>query len=185
LILTSDPDNIKAILATQFQDYGKGKPLYEEWKEFLGDSIFATDGELWHASRQLIRPLFVKDRVSDLHTFETHVKTLIEAIANGGVLGAPGTALDGIGRGRTVDISDLFFRYTLDAATEFLLGRSVDSLVTLSQPFAAAFAEAQRLQIRHVRTGYVLTTEQEGITNAPQQETLESPSLEEIIPCLA
>ena len=157
LILTSDPENIKAILATQFQDYGRGKPFYEEWKEFLGESIFATDGDLWHASRQLIRPLFIKDRVSNLHTFETHVKLLIEAIANGGVAGTPGTAVDGIGRGRTVDISDLFFRYTLDAATDFLLGGSVDSLVTPSQPFAVAFAEAQRLQILYVRTGYVLT----------------------------
>jgi hypothetical protein len=157
LILTSDPENIKAILASQFQDYGKGKSFYEEWKEFLGESIFATDGDLWHASRQLIRPLFIKDRVNDLHTFETHVKTLMEAIANGGIVGAPGIAVDGIGCGRTVDISDMFFRYTLDAATEFLLGRSVGSLVTPSQPFAVAFAEAQRLQILYVRTGYALT----------------------------
>ena len=34
---TTDPENIKAILATQFEDYGKGKPFNEVWHEFLGD----------------------------------------------------------------------------------------------------------------------------------------------------
>jgi len=35
--LTIDPENIKAILATQFEDYGKGKPFNEAWHDFLGD----------------------------------------------------------------------------------------------------------------------------------------------------
>lgn len=112
-VFTADPDNIKAILATQFADYGKGLPFHEDWKDFLGDSIFTTDGESWHGSRQLIRPQFIKDRVSDLACFERHVQILINAIANGGVEGTPGVGGDGIGRGKEVDVSDLFFRYTL------------------------------------------------------------------------
>lgn len=31
--ITVDPINIKAILATQFQDFGKGPLFYESWKE--------------------------------------------------------------------------------------------------------------------------------------------------------
>lgn len=31
--ITVDPKNIKAILATQFQDFGKGPLFYESWKE--------------------------------------------------------------------------------------------------------------------------------------------------------
>lgn len=112
----------------------------------MGDGIFATDLDLWHNSRQLIRPQFIKDRVSDLHTFEKHVQVLLRAIANGGVAGTPGTASDGIARGRRVDVCDLFFRYTLDAATDFLLGRSVGSLEVPRQEFAEAFAEVQRVQ---------------------------------------
>ncbi|KAG9997320.1 putative cytochrome 52A4, partial [Aureobasidium melanogenum] len=69
LVLTADEENIKAILATQFHDYGKGAQFNSEWHDFLGDSIFTTDGEQWHASRQLIRPQFIKDRVSDLAVF--------------------------------------------------------------------------------------------------------------------
>ena len=154
-IFTADPENIKAILAAQFQDYGKGDAFHEEWKDFLGDSIFTTDLDLWHSSRQLIRPQFIKDRVSDLVVFEKHVQILMRAVANGGIEGVPGTASDGVGKGRNVDVSDLFFRYTLDAATHFLLGRSVGSLETPKLEFAQAFGEVQRIQNVITNAGYV------------------------------
>lgn len=129
VVMTCDPENIKAILATQFGDYGKGEPFHREWKAFLGDSIFTTDGDLWHGSRQLIRPQFIKDRVSDLHVFEKHMQTLFRAIANGGALNGEGQHVDlEAGNGKPVDISDLFFRFTLDSATDFLLGKDVKSL---------------------------------------------------------
>jgi cytochrome P450 len=129
IVFTVDPENIKAILATQFSDYGKGEPFHQEWKAFLGDSIFTTDGALWHDSRQLLRPQFIKDRVSDLHVFETHMQTLFRAIANGGALNGENQPVDiESGNGKPVDISDLFFRFTLDAATDFLLGYDVKSL---------------------------------------------------------
>src|SRR5277367_2780086 len=95
-IFTADPENIKAILATQFQDYGKGEPFHEDWNDFLGDGIFASDNQPWHDSRQLLRPQFIKDRVSDLEVFEEHVQILMKAVANGGVEGAPGVATDGV-----------------------------------------------------------------------------------------
>ncbi|TAQ89228.1 hypothetical protein B7494_g2433 [Chlorociboria aeruginascens] len=139
VLFTCDPENIKAILATQFSDYGKGEPFHEEWSDFLGDSIFTTDLDQWHTSRQLIRPQFIKDRVSDLDTFERHVKILIEEVRKG--------------QGAEIDISDLFFRYTLDAATDFLLGRSVNSLGSPKQEFAEAFGEVQRIQNMIVRAG--------------------------------
>jgi len=130
-IFTADTENIKAILATQFSDYGKGEPFHEDWKDFLGDSIFTTDGELWHRSRQLIRPQFVKTRVADLEIFETHVQKLMRFIG---------------GQGQEVDIAALFYRFTLDSATDYLLGQSVHSLDDPNIEFAAAFAELQRVQ---------------------------------------
>ncbi|KAL2128713.1 hypothetical protein VTI74DRAFT_8803 [Chaetomium olivicolor] len=154
IIFTTDPENIKAILATQFGDYGKGKPFHEEWKPFLGNSIFATDGHLWHDSRQLIRPQFIKDRVSDLHVFESHMQTLFRAIANGGALNGEDQHVDlEAGNGKPLDICDLFFRYTLDCATDFLLGYDVKSLSTPRQEFADAFAEVQRVQSMIARAG--------------------------------
>jgi hypothetical protein len=57
------------------------------------------------------------------------MQTLFKAIANRGPLHGedqlvPTEGLDG----KVLDISDLFFRYTLDVATEFLLGWDVKSL---------------------------------------------------------
>jgi len=149
-----DPENIKAILATQFGDFGKGEPFHRDWKGFLGDSIFTTDGDLWHNSRQLIRPQFIKDRVSDLQVFESKMDIMFRAIANGGALNGVDQFVNmEAGNGKPVDISDLFFRFTLDSATEFLLGKDVSSLSTPRQAFADAFQEVQRIQSIIARTG--------------------------------
>ena len=131
-IFTAQPENIKAILATQFSDYGKGEPFHKDWQDFLGDSIFTTDGDLWHGSRQLIRPQFVKSRVSDLELFETHVQQLI------GLMG---------GQGQEVDVDALFYRFTLDTAMDILLGHSIDNLGNPQNEFAEAFGEVQRVQV--------------------------------------
>ncbi|CAI4216201.1 unnamed protein product [Parascedosporium putredinis] len=130
VILTAEPDNVKAILSTQFADYGKGEDFHADFRDFLGDSIFATDGDLWHSSRQLVRPQFIKDRVSDLHCFEHHTQSLFRAIANGGPLNGGGQYVDlEAGDGRKVDVSDLFYRLALDVSTDFLFGYSVDTLL--------------------------------------------------------
>ncbi|KAK3674557.1 hypothetical protein LTR78_005643 [Recurvomyces mirabilis] len=140
IIFTADEDNIKAILATQFAEYGKGPRFRVEWKDFLGLSIFTTDGDLWHNSRSLLRPQFIKDRVSDLHTFEKHTQVLIRL-------------LGGKTDGATVQADDLYYRFTLDAATDFLLGKSVDSLINGQTEFAQAFAQVQNTQSIIARTG--------------------------------
>ncbi|KHN98505.1 cytochrome P450 52A11 [Metarhizium album ARSEF 1941] len=154
LIFTIDPENIKALLATQFSDFGKGEPFRREWSEFLGDGIFTTDGAMWHNSRQMLRPQFTRDRVSDLDCFEAHVDTLFRAMANGGALQGENQLVDmNKVNGRVVDIADLFYRYTLDVATDFLLGADVKSMSTPKQPFAEAFNNAQRFQNMASRAG--------------------------------
>ena len=137
-IFTADPENIKAILATQFRDYGKGQTFFNDWRPFLGSSIFTTDGDLWHASRQLIRPQFAKERVKDLDIFEEQVQKVIAQLG---------------GSGQPVDIAALFYRFALDATTAFLLGQSVGSLDSPHADFAEAFNEAQRIQNLVGRTG--------------------------------
>jgi cytochrome P450 len=99
VILTAEPENIKAILATQFKEYGKGEQFRKDWHAFLGNGIFTTDGQLWHNSRQLIRPQFVKDRLSDIEIFEEHIQVMMSKIGNG----------------QEIDTLDMMFRFTLDA----------------------------------------------------------------------
>jgi cytochrome P450 len=150
-IFTADPENIRAILATQFHDYGKGEPFHRDWEDFLGDSIFVTDLDQWHSSRQLIRPQFAKDRLSDLKVFEKNVQILIKLIASGGVSDTDRAVTDGLGQ--EINVSDMFFRYTLDTAMEFLLGSSIGSLKTPRQEFAEAFSDVQRVQNLITRAG--------------------------------
>ncbi|ODA76588.1 hypothetical protein RJ55_07858 [Drechmeria coniospora] len=153
IVFTADPENIKAMLATQFADFGKGEPFHREWQEFLGDSIFTTDGAQWHDSRQILRPQFTRDRVSDLECFESHIGTLFRAIANGGPLEGEDQVVDmNKADGAVIEISDLFYRYTLDVATDFLLGTDVKSLTNPKQEFADAFNEVQRVQNIITRT---------------------------------
>lgn len=112
-ILTKDPEHIKTILTSKFADFGKGRTFHDVWSPFLGDSIFTTDGRSWQDSRSLIRPMFIKDKVSDLLIFEKWTQTLISKMP---------------GSGETVEMMDLFYRMTLDMTTDFLLGSSVNSL---------------------------------------------------------
>ncbi|OJJ30108.1 hypothetical protein ASPWEDRAFT_54809 [Aspergillus wentii DTO 134E9] len=142
-LFTADPHNIKAVLATQFEDFGKGQLFHDTWKQLLGDGIFSTDGAQWQASRHLVRPLFVKDRVSDLDVLERHFQCLRRIIT-------PGDGQDG----QKVDISDLIFRCTLDVATDFLLGESIRSLENPAQDFEKAFSHAQNIQMMIARAGH-------------------------------
>ena len=90
----------------------------------------------------MIRPQFVKDRLSDIDIFEQHIQVLIK----------------NIDQGQKFDTLDMMFRYTLDAATHFLLGESVDSLVNPQTVFADAFYNAQRVQSIIAKVGYVSVT---------------------------
>ncbi|KAH6646878.1 cytochrome P450 [Truncatella angustata] len=131
-IITRDPEHIKTVLTGKFASFGKGQRFHELWRPFLGDSIFTTDGPQWHDSRSLIRPMFVKDRVSDLAIFEKGVGALIGHIPAGG---------------GEVDLMDLFYRMTLDVTTDFLLGAGVNSLADPRAEFAEAFNEVQSIQM--------------------------------------
>lgn len=137
-IITQEPEHVKTILTTKFHDFGKGPTLYKKWIPFLGDSIFTTDGQMWHDSRSLIRPMFVKTRVSDLDIFERWTMTLSDRIPDSG---------------RPVDIMELFYRLTLDVTSEFLLGSSTNSLGNPRSDFADAFHEVQRNQMMIMFSG--------------------------------
>lgn len=62
IVVTCNPENIKAILATQFQDYGLGN-RYQHFLPLLGDGIFTLDGNGWSHSRALLRPQFSREQV--------------------------------------------------------------------------------------------------------------------------
>lgn len=144
-IMTIEPDNIKTVLSLKFEDYGIGYRL-DAFKPLLGEGIFDTDGDHWASSRALIRPSFTRDQVADLTALEDLIQDLLLLLPRDGET--------------TVDLMDLFFRYTIDSATEFLFGKSVG---TLKKPaarsgvpdFARAFHYAQKAILTRGTLGFL------------------------------
>ena len=112
-IQTAEPENIKAMLATQFKDFELPAIRKGAFAPIFGHGIFTTDGLEWETSRSLLRPNFNRAQVADLDMLENHVSKVIARIPRDG---------------STVDLQTLFFMLTLDSATEFLFGHSAGSL---------------------------------------------------------
>ncbi|KAK5265689.1 hypothetical protein LTR99_008827 [Exophiala xenobiotica] len=113
--MTTDPKNIQAILATQFNDFEIGEQRRGNFFPMFGNGIFTTDGKAWEHSRTLLRPQFARQQVSDLNLEEVHVQDMFQHLSTKD------------GWTNIVDLGTLFFRLTLDSATEFLFGQSVNS----------------------------------------------------------
>ncbi|KAK5989106.1 Cytochrome P450 52A1 [Cladobotryum mycophilum] len=131
-LMTEEPEHIKAVLTSNFAKFGKGKVFHDSMSPFLGDSIFTTDGQLWHQSRSLIRAMFVTERIRDLDIFERWSDVLISKFPP---------------PGQTIDICDLFYRTTLDVTMDYLLGQSVNSLENPRGEFTKAFEDVQHSQM--------------------------------------
>ncbi|KAG9237693.1 cytochrome P450 [Amylocarpus encephaloides] len=113
MIMTCEPENVKAILATQFKQFELPPRRKNAFDPIFGHGIFTTDGADWEASRALLRPSFTRSQVGDIETFEEHISKLLARIPRDG---------------STVDLQELFFELTLDSATDFLFGHSTNVL---------------------------------------------------------
>ncbi|KUI68920.1 Cytochrome P450 52A12 [Cytospora mali] len=117
-INTNDPRNIQTILATNFGTFDLGPQRFGAFWPMLGNGIFTQHGSAWKHSRELMRPQFTRDQVGDLELEEQHVRNMMSALQS---------KLQPDGWTSLVDLQVLFYRLTLDSATEFLLGESADS----------------------------------------------------------
>ena len=142
-VSTIEPENLKVVQSLEFKKWSLGSRRIHWFTDFLGPGIFSTDGQPWAHSREMLRPNFSKTQVADLNTFETHVSHLIDAI--------PRDA-------STVELQDLFFRLTIDSATEFLFGESTnclarDTSTVSASRFANTFNKAQSQVTEKSRRG--------------------------------
>lgn len=133
ILMTCEPENIKSILATDFKSYSVGEERKKSLRPILGDGIFNSEGAAWQHSREMLRPCFARSQIGDIDLFEKHFQHLLKLIPRDG---------------STVDLQDLFFKLTLDIATEFLFGDSTHTLVPDERrpedgKFVDAFAYAQ------------------------------------------
>uniref|UniRef100_A0A0W0FDY0 Cytochrome p450 n=1 Tax=Moniliophthora roreri TaxID=221103 RepID=A0A0W0FDY0_MONRR len=158
-MITSEPVHMKALLATQFNEFEKGPLLFSQWKSLLGTVGYGfLPGEMFH--RNMTRPFFNKDRIRDFEIFDSHA---IDTI---------GQMKKRLAEGHPIEFQDAVARFTLDSATEFLFGKNVRSLdAGLPYPkssgiansasftnhpstvFVNAFMKGQELTTRRNRTG--------------------------------
>ncbi|KAJ3842739.1 cytochrome P450 monooxygenase pc-2 [Lentinula raphanica] len=128
-IMTIEPEHIKAILATQFDNFEKGPVVFEQFHSLLGLGVFNSDGDRWKTHRNMTRPFFNRNRISDFDNFERHAEDTIAMIKAR------------LAEGYPVDFQDVVARFTLDSATEFLFGKDVESLgANLPYPDGSALA---------------------------------------------
>lgn len=113
MLVTTDPENIKALLATQFNDFALGF-RHGQFKPLLGDGIFTLDFDGWKNSRALLRPNFSREKISHIHSLEKHLQRIFKHFRKF--------------NGQPFDLQKLFFKFTVDTSTEFLFGSSADSL---------------------------------------------------------
>jgi cytochrome P450 len=133
---TVEPENVKALLSTKFTSFMLPPRRTHVLKQFIGESIFASNGPQWQHSRAIIRPHLAKDSFidSEMSRFEKHFGRLLSFIP----------------RDRsTIDLQPLFFSFTMDAAIDMLTGKDLQSeeqrALAKDDNIVELFDDAQRL----------------------------------------
>lgn len=131
LVLTCNGENMKAALATQFNDFSIGyRP--KALSPLIGHGIFASEGERWKISREMLRPQFIREQISHTQNLEPHFQNFATKIRQY--------------RGQKIDLQSLFHDITIDSSSEFLFGESTGTLLPVHDnqfQFAEAFNQIQ------------------------------------------
>ncbi|KAI4716382.1 cytochrome P450 52A1 [Aureobasidium sp. EXF-10727] len=109
---TTEAENIKTAYSLRFDDWS-ARPGRQAFKHVMAGSTFMSDGPVWSHGRGILRPMFAKDRITDLDLFESHFQKLLKLIPKDG---------------STFDLGALFHRFAIDVSSEFLFGESTGSL---------------------------------------------------------
>ncbi|KAG9014722.1 hypothetical protein FRB94_010569 [Tulasnella sp. JGI-2019a] len=114
-VFTTNPAYIRQMIVTDFAIWVKGKEHFTDlMHSFLGDGVFNSDGAMWKFHRSMTRPFFAKDKIVHFDIFAHHGDAAIRKIRER----ASGPT----------DFQDIAARFTMDSATSFLFGESVNSM---------------------------------------------------------
>ena len=106
LLLTNEPENMKAILSTKFEDWYIGGSRQKSTALTVGPhSIFSVNGREWMQARALARPAFTRNQVADLEILDLHVERLLHRIPKDG---------------SAVELQNLLYLLAMDTSTDFM-----------------------------------------------------------------
>ncbi|MCJ1380961.1 hypothetical protein MMC17_004070 [Xylographa soralifera] len=115
---TRDAENIHAIYGTNAAHWGVEPFRFSAMQPFMGEGFTTKDGPVWEYSRQLLKPSFYKNNISDLGAFEHSVRQVIAKIPRNGSI---------------IDLQPLLLLLFVDTSTHFILGKSL-GVLNVDQP---------------------------------------------------
>lgn len=122
--ITDEPENVKAMVSTDFSTFDHGPNRQCAYSPLLGNGIFAVDGAKWRDAQVLLRLTFAKSQIYDIDLFERHFGNFREAL--------PATTA-------AVDLQELFKRLFMDIIIEMLFESSTNTLKGENRLFGCLF----------------------------------------------
>ncbi|KAG8984754.1 hypothetical protein FRB93_006332 [Tulasnella sp. JGI-2019a] len=120
MVLTRDPEVVRFITSSGFSEFHRGESMTLAFRSFFGKGIFMEDGEPAKWLRANARPYFSRNRVSDFEAISKNSEKVVALMRGKALTGEP------------FDVQDIFERFTMDTAGEFLFGDG--ELNTLNHP---------------------------------------------------
>ncbi|KAI9354611.1 cytochrome P450, partial [Zopfochytrium polystomum] len=133
-LIISDPLLVEHILKTKMENYKKGEFFRSNFRELLGNGIFNADGEQWKRQRKLSSHLFTVK----------NFKTLVSQAFSESMISLVSVLDAAAENGTTVNLVDLFLRFTMDGFCKVAFGTEINSLKASERPaFAVSFDRTQ------------------------------------------
>lgn len=126
-IVTRDPENIKYITQTNFDNYQKGSLFRDRMHDVFGNGIFVADGAHWQMQRKLGARVFTTRAFKRIFetVFDRNVK-IFKSILE-------------VNRDKCLNMHDYLHRYFLDSFAEIAFGEKLNTMQNDNNEFAMAF----------------------------------------------
>lgn len=131
VIVIRDPDIINSIAIKNFNNFCDHTSFFGEHENILSKNLFELKGDAWREMRKILSPTFTSSKMRMM--FE-----LIEECAKNFVNHVTARAENGW----TVEMKDIFVRYTNDAVASTAFGISIDSMKNPNNEFITHVTKA-------------------------------------------
>ena len=154
MLVLVTPEEVKHVLKDNFENYEKGALVHDNFQEFFGDGIFASDGAAWKFHRKVAANMFsTKLLIEGTEVAIDQAKKMMSLLDQKAT------------RGEAIDLQPVFYAFTMDTFCSIAFGVELDSQ-TKPHAFAKAFdvvqeLSARRFQVPFWKIGRLLQTKAE------------------------